>query len=327
MQEYINVESLKKTYNVYEGKLFNRRKREVHAINDINFKIKKGEFLGYVGPNGAGKSTTIKILTGIMHPDSGHVSINGFCPWENRKEYVKNIGVVFGQKTQLWWDLPVIDTYELLMSIYKVDKKIGRKRIEEIKEKLDLKDFINRPVRLLSLGQRMRSEIGAALIHDPEILFLDEPTIGLDIVSRQNIMEFLKELNSKGKTILLTTHNLKEIEELCREILIIDDGRLVFKGGIENLNHITEIPRILKITLGTFNRTKSASQNSIIRKYGGEIADSGLEIKFKVEKTVSLPQISKILFENFEIDDFTLEEPEIESIIKGIFEKKHVTVS
>ncbi len=320
MDEFISVRNLKKTYTVYEGKFFKRQKKEIHALKNIDFEIKKGEFLGYVGPNGAGKSTTIKILTGIMHPDSGMVTVNGFCPWQSRKEYVKNIGVVFGQKTQLWWDLPVVDTFELLISIYGVDKKTGRKRIAELTERLDLKEFINRPVRQLSLGQRMRSELGASLIHDPDILFLDEPTIGLDIVSRHGIMEFLKEINANGKTILLTTHNLKEIEELCNEILIIADGELVFKGCTEKLNNLTEIPRILKITLKPFDGTLSEDQRIIISDFRGELEMQKMQLNFRIDKSVSLAYISKIMFEHFEIEDFTIDEPEIESIVKGIFQ-------
>ena len=287
-------------------------------MDKINFKVEKGEFLGYIGPNGAGKSTTIKIISGIMTPDSGEVKVGEYIPYKQRKKYVKNIGVVFGQKTQMWWDLPVIDTYNLLKGIYKIDEKKYKNNLSYIIEKLNLKEILTQPVRQLSLGQRMRAEIGASMIHDPEILFLDEPTIGLDIVTKHKVLNFLKELNEKGKTIFLTTHDLDDIEVLCKEILIINKGTVVYKGTMKGLNTITKIPTILKISLK--ENSMNSSNDFLIKKYNAVYDQEANRIEIIVDADKKTADIAKEFFQHFDIEDFKVEDPDIEDIIKNIYE-------
>lgn len=216
--------------------LVRREYTEVTALNDLSFRIGPGEIVGYIGPNGAGKSTTIKIMSGILVPDTGSCSIMGFTPWLERVKYVGRIGVVFGQRTQLWWDVPVVDSFELLRDIYKVPEAEYRRTLSLLTEVLDLGGIVRSPVRQLSLGQRMRCEIAASLLHGPQILFLDEPTIGLDAVSKIAVREFIRTINKeKGVTVILTTHDMQDIEALARRILLIGKGRLLFDGSVATL--------------------------------------------------------------------------------------------
>lgn len=213
--------------------LFRREYTEVAALNDISFSIDQGEIVGYIGPNGAGKSTTIKVMSGILVPDSGTCSIMGFTPWLDRVKYVRNIGVVFGQRSQLWWDVPVIDSFELLRDIYDVTEQEYRSNLDLLTETLDLGELLQTPVRQLSLGQRMRCEIAASLLHGPGILFLDEPTIGLDAVSKIAVRRFISTINKeKGVTVILTTHDMSDIEALAQRILLIGKGKLLYDGDL-----------------------------------------------------------------------------------------------
>lgn len=216
--------------------LFHRKHVAVEALQDISFHIEPGEIVGYIGPNGAGKSTTIKIMSGILVPDSGTCTINGYTPWLDRVSYVKNIGVVFGQRSQLWWDVPVIDSFELLRDIYDVPQAQYKDTLTLLVDTLNLKDIINTPVRQLSLGQRMRCELAASLLHSPSILFLDEPTIGLDAVSKIAVRHFIKTINKeKGVTVILTTHDMNDIEALADRILLIGKGSLLYDGSVQGL--------------------------------------------------------------------------------------------
>lgn len=216
--------------------VLHREYTTVEAIKDISFSIQSGEIVGYIGPNGAGKSTTIKIMSGILVPDQGTCSIMGYTPWTDRTNYVKNIGVVFGQRTQLWWDVPVMDSYELLRDIYKIPEKAYKSTLELLIETLDLSDLIHTPVRQLSLGQRMRCEIGASLLHSPDVLFLDEPTIGLDAVSKIAVRQFIQTVNKeRGITVILTTHDMNDIEALAERILLIGKGTLLYDGNVQGL--------------------------------------------------------------------------------------------
>lgn len=216
--------------------LFSREYELVHALNDISFTIGDGEMVGYIGPNGAGKSTTIKIMCGILTPDSGTCEINGRQPWRERTDHVREIGVVFGQRSQLWWDVPVIDSFELIRDIYKVDEKSFKKNLAELADILDLGEIIKTPTRSLSLGQRMRCEIAASLLHNPKTLFLDEPTIGLDAVSKIAVRQFIKKLNAEnGTTVILTTHDMQDIEALTERILLIGKGRILLDGSLSEL--------------------------------------------------------------------------------------------
>ena len=241
----IEVTNLRKEFQVQKSReglrgalrdLFQREYRQVVAVNDISFHIPSGEICGYIGENGAGKSTTIKMLTGILVPTSGQIRVNGYIPYEEREKFVRGIGVVFGQRSQLWWDIGVIESFHLLRKVYRVSEQDYKVRLDELVERLGLADLLNRPVRKLSLGQRMRCELAAALLHNPSILFLDEPTIGLDIVVKTEIRQFLQSLNARyGTTILLTTHDLQDIEALCSRVIMLDDGKIIYDGGLQHL--------------------------------------------------------------------------------------------
>ncbi|MCI8571962.1 MAG: ATP-binding cassette domain-containing protein [Lachnospiraceae bacterium] len=216
--------------------LFHKEYEYVTALDDVSFTISDGEMVGYIGPNGAGKSSTIKILSGILTPEKGTCLINGLIPWKNRIEHVKNIGVVFGQRTQLWWDVPVLDSFELLKEIYRIDEHSYRQNLEHLSEMLNLSGLLKMPVRQLSLGQRMRCEIAASLLHSPKILFLDEPTIGLDAVSKLAVRDFVLKLNKeKNTTVILTTHDMQDIEALTNRIILIGKGRLLLDGTINDI--------------------------------------------------------------------------------------------
>ena len=244
---FITVKNLNKTFKVYERKsglkeafksLVKRKVKYVHAVDDISFDIKKGEIVGYIGPNGAGKSTTIKMLCGILKPDSGDITVAGFNPFKDRVKYVKNIGVVFGQKSQLWWDIPVMDSFDLLKDIYKISDEDYKKNLNELIELLQLEKFLHTPVRQLSLGERMRCEICASLLHNPKILFLDEPTIGLDAVSKVRVRKFIKEINRKRKvTIILTSHDMQDIESLTNRLIVIGHGKKLYDGTLSGIKH------------------------------------------------------------------------------------------
>ena len=236
---YIQAEHLYKTFTVREkrrkGHIL-REKRTVTALNDLSFQIERGELIGCIGPNGAGKSTTVKILSGILTPDRGGMTVGGLVPWEERKEHVGHIGVVFGQRVQLWWDVPILDSYSLLKDIYRVPDKLFNERLDELREVLQLGDLMRTPLRLLSLGQRMRAELCGSLLHRPEILFLDEPTIGLDSVSKLALRDFLKwENREHGTTILLTTHDMEDIAALCPRVMVLGHGSKLFDGGLSDL--------------------------------------------------------------------------------------------
>ena len=241
----IQVSHLRKTFRVARRgagfsqavkALFHREYEEIHALDDLSFAIRDGEMVGYIGPNGAGKSSTIKVLSGILTPDSGQCLVNGRTPWKDRVAHVKEIGVVFGQRTQLWWDVPVADSFELLKEIYTVPDKTYQENLEELTQLLDLGDLLRTPARQLSLGQRMRCEIAASLLHSPKILFLDEPTIGLDAVSKLAVRDFILRLNrERGTTVLLTTHDMQDIEALASRVLLIGRGKILLDGTLEDI--------------------------------------------------------------------------------------------
>lgn len=229
--------------------LFARGYTIKQAVNEINFHVESGEFVGYIGPNGAGKSTTIKMLCGILHPTSGEVSVMGMNPHRERRAVARKLGVLFGQRSGLWWDLPAIDSYDIMAAMYGIDQPTKKARLAQLTELLDMDSFLATPVRKLSLGQRMRADIAAALLHDPDILFLDEPTIGLDIVAKRSIRAFLRRINrEQGKTILLTTHDMDDIEQLCNRVIVINGGTLGFDGTIDELRRRIGLPTAIHIT-------------------------------------------------------------------------------
>jgi ABC-2 type transport system ATP-binding protein len=237
----IQLSNISKTFKVAQrGKgataallsLFRRQYRKVHALDDISFDIAEGEIVGCIGPNGAGKSTSIKVMSGILVPDSGECEVMGYTPWKSRKEYVRNIGVVFGQRTQLWWDVPIADSFDLLKAIYKITDADYKRNLDLLTETIGLQEFINTPLRQLSLGQRMRAEIAASLLHSPKVLFLDEPTIGLDAPSKLAVRQFIRAVNAETKlTVLLTTHDMNDIEALTDRVILIGKGRILYDGS------------------------------------------------------------------------------------------------
>lgn len=241
----IQAEHLQKTFRVRKRNagfknavkaFFSREYEEIHALNDVSFRIEDGEAVGYIGPNGAGKSSTIKILSGILTPDSGTCVINGRVPWKDRRAHVSQIGVVFGQRSQLWWDVPVIDSFELIRDIYAVTEDVYKRNLRDLTDLLNLSEILKTPARSLSLGQRMRCEIAASLLHDPRILFLDEPTIGLDAVSKFAVREFVLDMNKRrGTTVILTTHDMQDVEALAQRVLLIGKGRILLDGTLDDI--------------------------------------------------------------------------------------------
>ncbi|MGG6312619.1 ABC transporter ATP-binding protein [Paenibacillus macerans] len=257
--------------------LFSREYRTKEAVRGISFQVERGEFVGYIGPNGAGKSTTIKMLTGILHPSSGEVTVGGVNPHRDRRRAVRQLGVVFGQRSQLWWDLPVKDSYDILAEMYGVSEADKSQRLDQFAELLDLREFWLTPVRKLSLGQRMRADIAAAMLHDPDLLFLDEPTIGLDVHAKRNIRQFLRKLNQDfGKTILLTTHDMDDIEQLCSRVMVINHGQLTYDGTIRSLREMIGLPTRIRVTFrGPFQVPEAWSE--LLRGYGDSPTSLGAD--------------------------------------------------
>jgi len=321
----ISVRQLRKTFQtpvIQEGKfagirtLLSRSYKEKEAVRDVSFNIESGEFVGYIGPNGAGKSTTIKMLTGILHPTSGEVLIHGLSPQKHRRRVVTHLGVVFGQRTQLWWDLPVKDSYEILIAMYRVDQAAARRRLGELEELLELREFLDTPVRKLSLGQRMRADLAAAMLHDPDILFLDEPTIGLDVVAKRSIRGFLKALNEDfGKTILLTTHDMDDIEQLCERVIVINHGQIGYDGAIHQLRERIGLPTMLKVT---FRGAYAVPEEwELPFRIVGQEADS-LTLACN-RKELKAMDVLRIVSSWGELDDVHMEEPEFEEVIHGVY--------
>ncbi len=251
---YIEAKSLSKTYTRYETpkaggitRLWKRDVRQVEALKDASFSIEKGELVGLIGPNGAGKSTTVKLLTGILTPTDGDCTVGGRTPWTDRKEHVRHLGAVFGQRTQLWWDVPIRDSFLLLKDIYAVEPRVWQERLDQLADALELTEFMNAPLRQLSLGQRMRAELCGSLLHGPELLFLDEPTIGLDAVSKLKLRSFLREENRRGTTILLTTHDMEDMLALCERVMVLGRGRLLYDGALSALLHRYDTVHTLRV--------------------------------------------------------------------------------
>ncbi|BAH44607.1 probable ABC transporter ATP binding protein [Brevibacillus brevis NBRC 100599] len=295
--------------------LFSRERREVKAVHDISFSIDRGEFVGYIGPNGAGKSTTIKMLAGILHPSQGEIRIGGYSPQRERIQVASQIGVVFGQRTQLWWDLPVRDSFEILQAMYKIDDKLYQRSMEVYQELLDLHEFLDTPVRKLSLGQRMRADLAAALLHDPPVLFLDEPTIGLDVVAKTRIRAFLKEVNqTQKKTILLTTHDMDDIEQLCNRIIVINHGKKMMDTSLTELRQQIGLPSLIRIEFRQPPK-KLYDLEGIQRM---ELSENVLSIYFDKGK-ISSPRILAEVAGWGEPLDIQMKEPGIEEIIRLIY--------
>jgi ABC-2 type transport system ATP-binding protein len=311
---WIDVRDLERTFVVRKraGRL-SRMATQVRAVHGLTFTIEPGEMVGYIGPNGAGKSTTIKMLTGILVPTSGHVRVAGLEPSRRRTDLARRIGVVFGQRTTLWWDLPLRDSYELLRQIYRIAPGRYRANLAEYVELLDLGDLLDTPVRQLSLGQRMRGDIAAALLHDPEILYLDEPTIGLDVVSKGRLREFLRTLNAeRGTTLLLTTHDLHDIEALCRRVMVIDHGTLVFDGTLSDLHRRGGSTRTLVVDLIDEAEPSEVPGASVRRVEGPR-----QWLSFPAD--ASAAPIVAAVAATYDVADLSIQEPAIEDVIRDLY--------
>jgi ABC-2 type transport system ATP-binding protein len=312
--DLIQVENLSRTFVVRRRvSRFRRQSHVVTAVDDLSFSVRRGEMVGYIGPNGAGKSTTIKMLTGILVPTSGSLSVAGIDPSRNRVELTRRIGVVFGQRTTLWWDLPLRDSFELLRRIYRVDPARFRRNLDEFTELLDLGDLLDTPVRQLSLGQRMRGDIAAALLHDPEILYLDEPTIGLDVVSKGRLREFLRNVNAeRDVTLLLTTHDLQDIEQLCSRVMVIDHGSLVYDGSLAGLHAQGASTRTLVVDLVDAADPVDVPGATVRRVEGPR-----QWLTFAADESAA-PIVAAIAA-RYDLADLSIAEPDIEDVIRQIY--------
>lgn len=318
----IEVNNLSKTYEYYKKQaglmsslksLFHREKLFTDAVKDINFSIAEGEIVGFLGPNGAGKTTTLKMLSGILYPTSGEARVLGHTPWKRQKEFQMQFALVMGQKNQLWWDLPAMESFILNKEIYEISDARFKKTLDELSELLDIKDILDIPVRKLSLGQRMKAELVAALIHSPKVLFLDEPTIGLDVVSQNNIRNFLKEYNKKKKTtIILTSHYMEDVQALCERVVIINYGKIIYDGALQRLideyanNKILEVTFTEEIVYKDFDkmgRLKEKSKQRIV-----------LEVSKEKVKSVATT-----ILNDFPVDDILINEINVEEVIRNIF--------
>ncbi|WP_409345671.1 ATP-binding cassette domain-containing protein [Paenibacillus sp. MBLB4367] len=329
----IDVRDIRKTFRipvVKEGafsgvrSLFSREYKEKTAVQGVSFRVEKGDFVGYIGPNGAGKSTTIKMLTGILHPSSGEVLIHGRSPQKHRRHVVRHLGVVFGQRCQLWWDLPVKDSYDILAAMYRIEPERKERQLGMMRELLGLDEFLSTPVRKLSLGQRMRADLAAAMLHNPDILFLDEPTIGLDVIAKKNIRGFLKSLNRDfGKTILLTTHDMDDIEQLCERVIVINRGELAYDGTIPELRERIGLPSVIRVTYrGALQiPADAANANGDAIKLPFTIEEQSrdsLTIHCNRQETTAM-DVLRMLNQWGEVDDVHMEEPDFEEVIHRIY--------
>jgi ABC-2 type transport system ATP-binding protein len=322
----IKVQHLEKQFKVFKhhrgmlGALRNLATREYHlvrAVDDVSFQIEAGELVGYLGPNGAGKSTTIKMLTGLLVPSGGEIWINGYVPWRERRTYVARIGAVFGQRTTLWWDLPVIESFELLRYIYRIPEDRFRQNLAEFRALLELDPFLQTPVRSLSLGQRMRADICAALLHDPVLLFLDEPTIGLDVVAKERIRRFIQHINrDRGTTVILTTHDLSDVEKLCERVMIIDRGRLLFDGHLADLQHEFGGQRQLVVDLAQDYPEVEVEGAQVVERHDRRVT-------YQFERgTMTASALIGRLSTQYRILDLAVREPDIETTVRRIYEER-----
>ena len=320
---FIEVRQISKTFKLAKKKsglkeafksFFKREYKYIEAVSDISFSIEKGEIIGYIGPNGAGKSTTIKILSGILNPDKGKCIIDGMTPWKDRKKFVKKIGVVFGQRSQLWWDIPTEDTFLLLKDIYDITDEDYQRNKKDLIERLNLEDIINIPVRQLSLGQRMRCEIAASLLHNPEILFLDEPTIGLDAVSKQLVRDFIKRLNKeKQTTIILTSHDTSDITALAKRIILIGKGKVLYDGNL----------RVLKRKYDTEKNISIKTKEKLVIKSKGiktkKKTKEGYELVIDTNE-ISISELLNKISKKITIEDIDIENNSIDNLIVKLYE-------
>ena len=318
----IEIENLTKSYRVYQKQegvlasiqgLFKRSYREVHAVRSIDLKVEEGEFVAFLGPNGAGKTTTLKLLSGVIHPDSGHCSVMGHVPWERTNEYRRRFALVMGQKNQLWWDLPAMESFRLHQHIYGIDPKSFEKTRDELSEMLDVTRLLKQPVRELSLGERMKMELIAALLHSPDVLFLDEPTIGLDVVAQHKIQQFLRDYQETRKnTIILTSHYMKDIAALCKRVVIIAKGEIFHDGSLEEI-----VDQFSGDKIVTLQVAEGESMHQL-RQMPNVIEIEEPRIKFKIARDDVAKTLSSVLAEN-NIVDIVVEDLPLEEVIARVF--------
>lgn len=330
MQPIITVANLQKHFRLHRHRsgrfgalrgLVSRAHHVVRAVDGISFDIRPGELVGYLGPNGAGKSTTLKMLTGLLVPTAGELVVGGCVPWRERQQYVARIGAVFGQRTSLWWDLPVIESLELLEHIYKIPSDRFRRNLDEFRRMLELDAFLHTPVRSLSLGQRMRADLCAALLHDPPLLILGEPTIGLDVVAKERIRQFILHIHrQRGTTVLLTTHDLTDVEKLCERVMIIDQDRLLYDGELTGLSERFGGQRQLVVDL--------AEDYADVAIDGAQVlAREGRRVTYAFERrTVTASELIGRLSTRYRLRDLSVREPEIEETVRRIYEEKLLDV-
>ena len=319
---HIHVSHLVKSFRQYKKQpgfvgslksLVAREHFDVHAVKDISFDIEEGELIGFIGPNGAGKTTTLKMLSGLIYPSSGDVSVLGFKPFDRKNEFLKQISLVMGQKNQLWWDLPAYETFLLNKEIYDIPEKDFKHRVEELSELLEVKDILDIQVRKLSLGQRMKCELMAALLHHPKILFLDEPTIGLDVVVQQKLREFIKQYNRKYKaTILLTSHYMQDVQQLCDRIIVIDHGAIMYDGKLDAIVKEFSQEKRLIVTFEKPVPVEKLEKLGRVESY----EDQKAVIAVPLEKS---NKVAARLLEHFPVDDLNIQEADIEEIIRRVF--------
>lgn len=324
-QNVITVNNLSKHFKVYKKQpglagsfksLFVRKYETVKAVNDVSFEIKKGEIVGFIGQNGAGKTTTLKVLSGLLYPTTGEVSVLGFNPWDRKQEFQKQFALIMGQKNQLWWDLPAIESFMLNKAIYEIPDEQFNETLEKLSELLDVKDILQIQVRKLSLGQRMKCELIAALLHNPKVLFLDEPTIGLDVVMQKTVRDFIKEYNKVfGATIILTSHYMDDVKELCKRVIMIDHGTKIYDGELDKIIKTYARNKTLTLTFADEIKERELSEFGTIKSFEENQAT------LLVERSEATHIAAKIL-NKFKISDLNIEEVPIEAIIREIFSTK-----
>ena len=324
----IEIRNLQKSYRVYQKQeglraafrgLFKRRYRDIHAVRGIDLEVQLGEFVAFLGPNGAGKTTTLKLLSGVINPSGGEARVMGFIPWQRDNAYRRRFALVMGQKNQLWWDLPAAESFRLHQQIYAIDPANFRQTHDELVDLLDVRRLLNQPVRELSLGERMKMELIAALLHSPEVLFLDEPTIGLDVIAQHNIQKFLKHYQEVRQiTILLTSHYMKDVAALCKRVVIINHGQIIYDGSLDGIVDQFSSHKVLTLQFG------DGRMPSDLSRYGDVLELKEPEVKLRVERNVITDVLSAVLAEH-EIEDVSVEDPPLEEVIAQVFSQAAAT--
>ena len=324
MPPAIDIRDLRKLYYVHEREagvaaslrsLIRRRTKAVAAVDGISFDIEAGEVVGFLGPNGAGKTTTLKALSGLLHPTAGEVSVLGHVPWRREREYLSRMTLVMGNRNQLQWDLPASDSFDLFRAIYRLPERDYRETVDELVELLDLAELLRKPVRNLSLGERMKCEIAAALLHRPRVLFLDEPTIGLDVTAQRRIRAFIAEYNRRhGATVLLTSHYMADVEALCRRVIVIHLGRILFDGALATLADEFGAEKTIEVSL--------ADGMADLSRFGEVVGQEGERVILRVPKA-EIPRVTAKLLSEYEVSDLTVEDPPIEDAIERVFARGH----